>query len=223
MNLRYKSSYPFAHDMHLFIYLTAVFLVRNFSAILVPMIGFIFTIASYVALTPHWVDTIIIMLPFPVYSGLFSVSVFSPFIGWGGGMEMGVLLRNAMVAIYDESMNQCLWPHLIYTSCPIISLFYQWTWIVAHFMVLQVQLNKETDSRISTESSASSAKELIKDLEGNLQRSSESSEREKKTLKKEFSYMKEDLTLSASKLNAEVHIVRPFQISICGCLLTYLF
>ena len=94
---------------------------------------------------------------------------------------------------------------------------------MAHFMVLQVQLNKETDSRISTESSASSAKELIKDLEGNLQRSSESSEREKKTLKKELSYMKEDLTLSASKLNAEVHIVRPFQISICGCLLTYLF
>jgi len=90
-------------------------------------------------------------------------------------------------------------------------------------MVLQVQLNKETDSRISAESSASSAKELIKDLEGNLQRSSESSEREKKTLKKELSYMKGDLTLSASKLNAEVHIVRPFQISICGCLLTYLF
>ncbi|RLN04086.1 mitotic spindle checkpoint protein MAD1 [Panicum miliaceum] len=72
----------------------------------------------------------------------------------------------------------------------------------------QVQLNKETDSRISAESSASSAKELIKDLEGNLQRSSESSEREKKTLKKELSYMKEDLTLSASKLNAELEKTR---------------
>ena len=223
MNLRYKSSYPFAHDMHLFIYRTAVFLVRNFSAILVPMIGFIFTIASYVALTSHWVDATIVIF---LFTGGWFQSVFSsppPFIGWGGGMEMGVLLRNAMVAIYDESMNQCLWPHLIYTSCPIISLFYQWTWIVAHFMVLQVQLNKETDSRISAESSASSAKELIKDLEGNLQRSSESSEREKKTLKKELSYTKEDLSLSASKLNAEVHIVRLFQISICGCLLTYLF
>jgi mitotic spindle assembly checkpoint protein MAD1 len=44
-------------------------------------------------------------------------------------------------------------------------------------------------------------------LEGNLQRLSESSEREKKTLKKELLYMKEDLTLSASKLNAEVNIV----------------
>ncbi|PUZ53700.1 hypothetical protein GQ55_5G071600 [Panicum hallii var. hallii] len=73
---------------------------------------------------------------------------------------------------------------------------------------LEVQLNKETDSRISAESSASSAKELIKDLEGNLQRSSESSEREKKTLKKELSYMKEDLTLSASKLNAELEKTR---------------
>ncbi|OEL13858.1 Mitotic spindle checkpoint protein MAD1 [Dichanthelium oligosanthes] len=69
---------------------------------------------------------------------------------------------------------------------------------------LEVQLNKEIDSRISAESSASSAKESIKDLEGNLQRLSESSEREKKTLKKELSYMKEDLTLSASKLNAEI-------------------
>jgi len=73
---------------------------------------------------------------------------------------------------------------------------------------LEVQLNKETDSRISAESSASSAKDLIKDLEGNLQRLSESSEREKKTLKKELSYTKEDLSLSASKLNAELEKTR---------------
>ncbi|CAL4960176.1 unnamed protein product [Urochloa decumbens] len=73
---------------------------------------------------------------------------------------------------------------------------------------LEVQLNKEINSRISAESSASSAKESIKDLEGNLQRLSESSEREKKTLKKELSYMKEDLTLSASKLNAELEKTR---------------
>ncbi|CAL4946338.1 unnamed protein product [Urochloa decumbens] len=73
---------------------------------------------------------------------------------------------------------------------------------------LEVQLNKEINSRISAESSASSAKESIKDLEGNLQRLSESSQREKKTLKKELSYMKEDLTLSASKLNAELEKTR---------------
>ncbi|CAO1942482.1 unnamed protein product [Urochloa humidicola] len=73
---------------------------------------------------------------------------------------------------------------------------------------LEVQLNKEIDSRISAESSASSAKDSIKDLERNLQRLSESSEREKKTLKKELSYMKEDLTLSASKLNAELEKTR---------------
>ncbi|CAO1946765.1 unnamed protein product [Urochloa humidicola] len=73
---------------------------------------------------------------------------------------------------------------------------------------LEVQLNKEIGSRISAESSASSAKDSIKDLERNLQRLSESSEREKKTLKKELSYMKEDLTLSASKLNAELEKTR---------------
>nr|CAB3479005.1 unnamed protein product [Digitaria exilis] len=72
----------------------------------------------------------------------------------------------------------------------------------------QVQLNKEIDSRIRAESSASSAKESIKDLEGKLQRLSESSEREKKTLRKELSYMKEDLTLSASKLNTELEKTR---------------
>ncbi|KAJ1286474.1 hypothetical protein BS78_03G354700 [Paspalum vaginatum] len=69
---------------------------------------------------------------------------------------------------------------------------------------LEVQLNKEVDLRISAESSASSAKESIIELEGKLQRLSESSEREKKTLKKEISYMKEDLTFSASKLKAEL-------------------
>nr|CAB3474974.1 unnamed protein product [Digitaria exilis] len=72
----------------------------------------------------------------------------------------------------------------------------------------QVQLNKEIDSRIRAESSASSAKESIKDLEGKLQRLSESSEREKKTLRKELSFMKEDLTLSASKLKTELEKTR---------------
>ncbi|XP_062181681.1 mitotic spindle checkpoint protein MAD1-like [Phragmites australis] len=73
---------------------------------------------------------------------------------------------------------------------------------------LEAQLNKEINSRISAESSASSAKESIKDLEENLQRLSERSEREKKTLKKEFSYLKDDLTLSVSKLNAELERMR---------------
>jgi mitotic spindle assembly checkpoint protein MAD1 len=52
---------------------------------------------------------------------------------------------------------------------------------------------------------------LIKDLEVNLHRLSESSEREKKTLKKELSYVKEDLSLSASKNNAEVCMVKLLQ------------
>ncbi|WVZ67974.1 hypothetical protein U9M48_016975 [Paspalum notatum var. saurae] len=69
---------------------------------------------------------------------------------------------------------------------------------------LEVQLNKEIDLRISAESSASSAKESIIELEGKLQRLSESSDREKRTLKKELSYMKEDLAFSASKLKAEL-------------------
>lgn len=73
---------------------------------------------------------------------------------------------------------------------------------------LEAQLNKEIGSRISAESSVSSAKELIKDLEVNLHRLSESSEREKKTLKKELSYVKEDLSLSASKNNAELEKTR---------------
>jgi mitotic spindle assembly checkpoint protein MAD1 len=58
---------------------------------------------------------------------------------------------------------------------------------------------------------------LIKDLEGDLHRLSESSEREKKTLKKELSYVKEDLSLSASKNNAEVRMVKPLQIFVIAC------
>ncbi|KAK3166132.1 hypothetical protein QOZ80_1AG0041860 [Eleusine coracana subsp. coracana] len=73
---------------------------------------------------------------------------------------------------------------------------------------LEVQLNKEIASRSSAESSASSAKELIKDLERNLRQLSESSEREKKSLQKEFSYLKDELNLSVSKLNAELERMR---------------
>ncbi|CAM0883890.1 unnamed protein product [Alopecurus aequalis] len=69
---------------------------------------------------------------------------------------------------------------------------------------LEVQVNKEIDSRISAESSSASAKESVKELERSLQRLSENSEREKKALKKELSYMQEDSKLSISKLNAEL-------------------
>ena len=54
-------------------------------------------------------------------------------------------------------------------------------------------------------------------MEGNLHRLSESSKREKKTLKKELSYVKEDLSLSASKNNAEVRMVKPLQIFVIAC------
>lgn len=74
-------------------------------------------------------------------------------------------------------------------------------------LVLQTQLKKEIDSRIAAESSSASAKESVKELEGNLQRLSENSEREKKALKKELSYLQDDTKLSISKLNAEVCIV----------------
>ncbi|KAK1668689.1 hypothetical protein QYE76_056848 [Lolium multiflorum] len=69
---------------------------------------------------------------------------------------------------------------------------------------LEVQLNKEIDSRISAETSAASAKESVKELERTLQKLSESSEREKKALKKELSYMQDDSKLSIAKLNAEL-------------------
>lgn len=74
--------------------------------------------------------------------------------------------------------------------------------------MLQVQLNKETDSRISAESSSASAKESVKELERAMQRLSENSEREKKALQKELSYMQDDSKLSLSKVNAEVCIVK---------------
>ncbi|KAL6616479.1 hypothetical protein ACP70R_038749 [Stipagrostis hirtigluma subsp. patula] len=73
---------------------------------------------------------------------------------------------------------------------------------------LEAQLSKETDSRMSAETSASSAKESLKEVERNLQRLSESSEREKNTLKKELSYLQDELNLSASKLNAELERMR---------------
>jgi mitotic spindle assembly checkpoint protein MAD1 len=85
---------------------------------------------------------------------------------------------------------------------------YRLTRPVTGLLVLQVQLNKEIDSRISAESVSASAKESVKELERALQKLSENSEREKKALKKELSYMQDDSKLSFSKLNAEVCIVR---------------
>uniref|UniRef100_A0A0D9YI59 DUF4094 domain-containing protein n=1 Tax=Oryza glumipatula TaxID=40148 RepID=A0A0D9YI59_9ORYZ len=73
---------------------------------------------------------------------------------------------------------------------------------------LEMQLKKEIDSRIAAESSSASAKESVKELEGNLQRLSENSEREKKALKKELSYLQDDTKLSISKLNAELERMR---------------
>uniref|UniRef100_A0A0E0FWH1 DUF4094 domain-containing protein n=1 Tax=Oryza nivara TaxID=4536 RepID=A0A0E0FWH1_ORYNI len=73
---------------------------------------------------------------------------------------------------------------------------------------LETQLKKEIDSRIAAESSSASAKESVKELEGNLQRLSENSEREKKALKKELSYLQDDTKLSISKLNAELERMR---------------
>ncbi|KAL5228022.1 hypothetical protein ABZP36_016287 [Zizania latifolia] len=75
---------------------------------------------------------------------------------------------------------------------------------VKKIVELEAELKKEIDSRIAAESSAASAKESIKELEGNLQRLSDNSEREKKVLKKELSYLQDDAQLSVSKLNAEL-------------------
>uniref|UniRef100_A0A0E0JRQ8 Spindle assembly checkpoint component MAD1 n=1 Tax=Oryza punctata TaxID=4537 RepID=A0A0E0JRQ8_ORYPU len=73
---------------------------------------------------------------------------------------------------------------------------------------LEVHLKKEADFRIAAESSSTFAKESVKELEGNLQRLSENSEREKKALKKELSYLQDDTKLSISKLNAELERAR---------------
>jgi hypothetical protein len=59
-------------------------------------------------------------------------------------------------------------------------------------------------------------------MEGNLHRLSESSKREKKTLKKELSYVKEDLSRSASKNNDEVHMFILLQyLFVVACSLVY--
>ncbi|OAY75840.1 Mitotic spindle checkpoint protein MAD1 [Ananas comosus] len=73
---------------------------------------------------------------------------------------------------------------------------------------LEVELNRESDSRKTAELSAASAKETIKDLEGKLQRLTESSEREKNMLKKELSFSQDSLNLSASKLAANLERMR---------------
>ncbi|KAG8054546.1 hypothetical protein GUJ93_ZPchr0001g32054 [Zizania palustris] len=75
---------------------------------------------------------------------------------------------------------------------------------VKKIVELEAELKKEIDSRIAAESSSASAKESIKELEGNLQRLSDNSEREKKILEKKLSYLQDDAQLSVSKLNAEL-------------------
>lgn len=59
-------------------------------------------------------------------------------------------------------------------------------------------------------------------MEGNLHRLSESSKREKKTLKTELSYVKEDLSRSASKNNANVRMFILLQyLFVVACSLIY--
>ncbi|XP_072965955.1 mitotic spindle checkpoint protein MAD1 [Typha angustifolia] len=73
---------------------------------------------------------------------------------------------------------------------------------------LEVQLKKENDSYKIAESSKASAVETVKDLEGRLQRLSESSEREQNLLRRELSYVQDDSKLSVSKLIADLERMR---------------
>ncbi|XP_074583195.1 mitotic spindle checkpoint protein MAD1 isoform X1 [Curcuma longa] len=69
---------------------------------------------------------------------------------------------------------------------------------------LEVQLSKEVDSRKKAELSFTSAKERVTDLEGRLQRLSDSAEREKNTLKEELQHLQDDSKLSARKMTADL-------------------
>ncbi|KAG6466882.1 hypothetical protein ZIOFF_075323 [Zingiber officinale] len=69
---------------------------------------------------------------------------------------------------------------------------------------LEVQLSKEVDSRKKAELSFTSAKERATDLEGRLQRLSDSAEREKNIIKEERQHLQDDSKLSARKMTADV-------------------
>ncbi|XP_042451563.1 mitotic spindle checkpoint protein MAD1-like [Zingiber officinale] len=69
---------------------------------------------------------------------------------------------------------------------------------------LEVQLSKEVDSRKKAELSFTSAKERATDLEGRLQRLSDSAEREKNIIKEERQHLQDDSKLSARKMTADL-------------------
>lgn len=71
----------------------------------------------------------------------------------------------------------------------------------------QVQLSKEVDSLKKAELSFTSAKERATDLEGRLQRLSNSAEREKSILKEELQHLQDDSKFSARKMTADVRFM----------------
>ncbi|CAL9112838.1 unnamed protein product [Musa acuminata var. zebrina] len=69
---------------------------------------------------------------------------------------------------------------------------------------LEMQLNKEIESRKIAELSITSANERSRDLEGKLQRLSDSSEREKNILKRQLEHLQDDSKLSSYKIAADL-------------------
>ncbi|XP_064976350.1 mitotic spindle checkpoint protein MAD1-like isoform X1 [Musa acuminata AAA Group] len=69
---------------------------------------------------------------------------------------------------------------------------------------LEMQLNKEIESRKIAELSITSANERSRDLEGKLQRLSDSSEREKNILKRQLEHLQDDSRLSSYKIAADL-------------------
>ncbi|WOL03614.1 mitotic spindle checkpoint protein MAD1 isoform X1 [Canna indica] len=73
---------------------------------------------------------------------------------------------------------------------------------------LEMQLRKEVESRKNAELSVTSANERALDLEGRLQRLSDSSERERNLLKRELQHLQDDSKLSANKMTADLERTR---------------
>lgn len=76
--------------------------------------------------------------------------------------------------------------------------------MIGRFIGFQMQLNKEIESRKIAELSITSANERSRDLEGKLQRLSDSSEREKNILKRQLEHLQDDSKLSSYKIAADV-------------------
>lgn len=69
---------------------------------------------------------------------------------------------------------------------------------------MQLEIKKEIDSRMAAEQLSETMKETVRELEMKLESLSDSSERERNSLRRELSYVQDESKLSFSKVTAEV-------------------